>query len=416
MESEAHHFFSSLSEEYMDLRNPKAEERFFNNSAFQSEFRFEPEEQLLYLSTQNVKYSIVQIALPFLLIAAIAIGIPLALSVFDGLVAIITISTFGITAIGVIIMKVIAATSFRYLITNKRIVIGYTFLQRWARSVDFSNILDLVVRKGLLGRLFDIGNVFIVTGSNEGMMGGAKGGNIKNVVLMRGFLNVHAPFRVKKLIKHIMRYYANPDIEIPTLFIPELEAEKIQPPKELQLYPDEIVYKSYKMKRASSFFKMLVPLIAIGGYAFQFIVEALISSANMEIVFISVGIALGIIIVSFFIVSKYHSKGFNYYVTDRRIIMFKKFITIRQRDAIMGKISEISIFQMAVGRVANFGQVKIGTKGFENVSKLGNLLCLQGIENASQEKDDIRNIVLHYQRGKLYSPMMEIDDPENFSA
>lgn len=415
MEQTEEQFFSSIGQEFMDLRNPKAEERFFNNNAFKSEFRFEPGEQLLYLSYQNIKYSIFQVSLPFIIIAVIAIGIPFALSVFTGLVAIISIILFGIVAIVMIIVKVIGATSFRYLITNKRLVVGYTFLQRWARSVDYTNIVDIILRKGFIGRWFDIGNLFIITGSNEGMMGGAQGGNIKNVLQMRGFLNIYQPFRVKKLIKKIMSFYANPEMEIPKLYIPELERTTIQPPQELQIYPDEVVYKTYKMKRASSFFKMLIPLFVGGVYLFQAVPD-LLGLVSVDNLLLIGGIVIGSAIIIMFLVSKYHSKGFDYYVTDRRIIMFKKFITIRQRDAIMGKISEISIFQMAVGRVANFGQVKIGTKGFENVSKLGNLLCIQGIENASQEKDDIRNIVLHYQRGKLYSPLMEIDDPENYSA
>ena len=415
MNSDEQQFFSSLGQEYRDLRNPKTEERFFNNSAFQSEFRFEPGEILLYLSYQNIKYSIMQVVLPVVFIMAIAIGIPLALSVFDGLIELITILSFGGVAIAMIVFKIIAATSFRYLITNKRIVVGYTFLQRWARSVDFTNIVDIVLRKGLIGRWFNVGNLFIITGSNEGMMGGTKGGNIKNVIQMRGFLNIQQPFRVKKLIKKIMAYYSGPEITIPPLYIPKIEHSDLNIPKELQLYPDEIVYKSYKMKRASSFFKMLVPVLAIGFYGLQTIPE-LLGVLDLEIVLITTGIIGGGAIILFYFVSKYHSKGFSYYVTDRRIIMFKKFITIRQRDAVMGKISEISIFQMAIGRVANFGQVKIGTKGFENVSKMGSLLCIQGIEDASKEKDDIRNVVLHYQRGKFYSPLLEIDDPENFSA
>ena len=92
--------------------------------------------------------------------------------------------------------------------------------------------------------------------------------------------------------------------------------------------------------------------------------------------------------------------------------MLKKFFGISIRDVIMGKITDVSIFQMAAGRVANFGVINIRTKGFEKIFRFRDLYHIQGVPNVVKEKEDIRNMVLYFQRGRLYSPELEMFDPE----
>ncbi|TFH31342.1 MAG: PH domain-containing protein [Promethearchaeota archaeon] len=199
---------------------------------------------------------------------------------------------------------------------------------------------------------------------------------------------------------------------IPPLLISPLPIPEIKHAKNIDLKPEEHIFKVYSKKQSSSIIKGLIAWLVVHFYI-------LFSLGDINILFnlgpnflkiIGFILLAGVIVIIFF--SKFHSRGFEFVITDRRIVMYKKFLSIMCRDVIMGKITDVSTFQMAVGRVANFGMITIGTKGFEKLLKFKDLYHIQGVADVTSEKDDIRNMVLYFQRGVFYTPMMEMYDPE----
>ncbi|MHA1898337.1 MAG: hypothetical protein ACTSU2_13160, partial [Promethearchaeota archaeon] len=233
--------------------------------------------------------------------------------------------------------------------------------------------------------------------------------NTANLLKLRGMRNIKNPFMIKKLVRRIMDYYSKSKKYKPILLVPEIKDVKIDYP-EIDLLKDEKVYKMYKRKKSSSFF-----MILFGYFSIMLMLLPNLAPLFMEDLKMYVAIMVIIVIGGLFLIlliSKFHSRSFVYIVTNRRIIIFKKFITTRIRDAIMGKITEISLFQMTTGRIANFGNIKIGTKGFENSAIYQTLIAITGIKDAPKEKDDILQIVKYFQKGKMYNPLIELYDPE----
>ncbi|MHA1339402.1 MAG: PH domain-containing protein [Promethearchaeota archaeon] len=415
-------FFKQISKEFGDLRDPKAERKFAKDKAFQAEFKFEPNERLLFLRYQNVFFAIFRVIFGFL-IMGIFMSIPfITLKITDILIIIIPVIVISIIAIISIIFQIIYATSYRYIITDRRIIIGYTFIQRWSRSVNYSNIIDITVNQGVIARLFKVGSLNIITGSNEGVIATTQSSGMSSsskVMFLTGFINVSNPFKIKRLIYRIRRYYEVNKVYRPPLIVPEIKKPNLKFKEYYDLAKDEKIYKIYYRKMSSSFcslFGIFFGIIISLFQLFQNFLQFLISNTETLITFAaSILIISGIIIVILIPLSKYHSKGFEYVVTDRRIIMFKKFLNIWLRDAIMGKITELSLGQQAVGRAANFGTIKVGTKGFESIKSATFLLSINGVADAPKEKDEILNVVLHYQDGKMYSPLEELINPEYFS-
>ncbi len=409
-----------IAEEFADLHNKRAEESFWKNPVFQREFKFEPGERILYLNYQNLKFVLIRSIIPLLFLFFLLVGTFVVIFLFTSektlLFLFIVIGALYLISmlIGAIFL-LITSKSYRYIITDRRIVVGYTFLQRWARSVDFYNIVDIVVRKGLIARLFNTGEVMIITGASEGLLVQGSAG-AKSSFLLKGFMNIKNPFRVKNLIKTLMLRVEKTPSEIPPLLVPEISSPTIQYEKELALFPDEKVFKVFKMKRSSSIIKGLVAWAVIPLYFIQ-ILPDLIRNPDIWIAILKVGGIVWVIgALVIILLSKAYSSAFEYVITNYRVIMLRKFINLHCRDVIMGKITDVSIFQMAVGRIANFGMITIGTKGFERLIKYRALFNIQGVANVPHEKDDIRNLVLHFQRGSMYAPAMEIYDPEFLSC
>lgn len=417
-DSEKKLYLDTLMKEYADLRNPTAERQFFNNNTFRSEIKFEPDEKILYLNYQNLKYVLIKSVLPVIFVVIfsfLAYGGYQKLSeelfgevpsflLFIGLTIVLIV---GFT----LIKQYLQSKSYRYIITDRRIIVGYTFLQRWVRAVEFSNIVDIVVHQSLIARPFNAGNVMLITGSYEGVyVGGGTG--VKGTMLIRGFMNVPDPFRIKNLIKGLMSLYSENQAQIPDLLVKPLDSPAIQHKEEIGLKPEEHIFKVYEKKQSSSLIKGLIGWLVIPFYLlFSFgDISFILELGSNFLRLIGIILLIGIVVIIVF--SKSHARGFEFVITDKRIIMFKKFLSISIRDVIMGKITDVSIFQQAVGRVANYGLIQIGTKGFERLIKFKDLYHIQGVANVPVEKDDIRNLVLYFQRGQLYNPLIEMYDPE----
>ncbi len=417
-----------IMEEYSDLRNPTAEKRFFSNQTFRNEVKFEPNEKILYLNYQNMKYVLTRALVPVaIMILFIIFGIG-GIGLFTDAIAEGFASEdlpfeilspifwgLGITLVLIVaftlIKQYLMSKSYRYVITDRRIIVGYTFLQRWTRSVEFGNIVDTVVHQTFFARWFKAGNVLLITGSSEGAYVGGVGG-AKGAMMIRGFMSILDPFRIKNLIREMITLYSEKNIAIPPLLISPLPDPDIKHAKNIDLKPEEHVFKVYSKKQSSSIIKGLIAWFVVPFYIVFGIgdIGFLLDLGPNFLKVMGFVLLVGVIaIISF---SKFHSRGFEFIITDRRIVMYKKFLNIVCRDVIMGKITDVSTFQMAVGRVANFGMINIGTKGFEKLLKFKDLYHIQGVADVITEKDDIRNMVLYFQRGVFYTPMMEMYDPE----
>lgn len=417
--AEKNKLFDNIMRENSDLRNPSAEKSFFSNETFRNEIKFEPGEKLFYLNYQNLLIVISISVLPLILIIVLFLFgyFKLKNNLFEsnstGLIVLLITAFILLIAYGIpIIFRTIQSKSYRYIITDRRIIIGYTFLQRWTRIVEYSNIVDVVVHQPFFLRLFRSGNVLLITASNEGPYIRGSAAGTKGMMNNQGFMKIKYPFRIKRMIRQIMHVYTEKHASPPPLLTSPLQNPVIKHPDELRIMKNEHLFKIYEKKRSSSLIKGIFAWLTIPLYVILNIKDLGIILKIGSTFFQWIGIILlsGIILIIIF--SKYHAKGFEFAVTDRRIIMMKKFLDISIRDVIMGKITDVSIFQMAAGRVANFGLVFIGTKGFERMVRFRDLYHIQGVADVVKEKEDIRNMVLHFQRGQLYSPELELYDPE----
>lgn len=152
--------------ENSDLRNPSAEKS-FSNETFRNEIKFEPGEKLFYLNYQNLLIVISISVLPLILIIVLFLFgyFKLKNNLFEsnstGLIVLLITAFIILIAYGIpIIFRTIQSKSYRYIITDRRIIIGYTFLQRWTRIVEYSNIVDVVVHQPFSCDFFDLGMYF----------------------------------------------------------------------------------------------------------------------------------------------------------------------------------------------------------------------------------------------------------------
>ncbi|MHA1611006.1 MAG: PH domain-containing protein [Promethearchaeota archaeon] len=420
---EKNQYLDQLMAEYADLRNPTAEKRFFSNQTFRNEIKFEPNERILYLNYQSLKYVLTKAIIPVLILILFSLmsfgGIRVFTESLEENLEIGNLApvfwVLGITLVVIVgftlLKQYLVSKSYRYIITDRRIIVGYTFLQRWTRAVEFGNIVDIVIHQPFFARLFKAGNVLLITGANEGAYVGGVGG-AKGMMMIRGFMNIQTPFRIKSLIKELMTLYSENRIEVPPLVTHPLPFPEIKHAKKIGLKPEENVFKVYYKKQSSSIIKGLIAWLVAPFYVLFSIgdIGFLLDLGPNFLKIVGIILVAGVIVI--ILLSKFHSRGFEFVITDRRIVMYKKFLSITCRDVIMGKITDVSTFQMAVGRVANFGMINIGTKGFEKLIKFRDLFHIQGVANVVTEKDDIRNMVLYFQRGQFYNPLMEMYDPE----
>ncbi len=416
-------FLDELMQKFGDLRNYRAENKFTQDKIFQKEFQLDATERILYLNYRDLWFARIKVIFPSIIMSIILI---LGGTLWDAtelqgvaqyflpaaIIAIIILTVFTV------ILNSIVASSYRYIITDRRIIIGYTFFRRWVRSIYFSNIVDIIVQQGLLARLFRTGSILVITGSNEGTFMNTPDQDAKNVLQSRGFLGIKHPFRVKKLLTRLTDHFGSKANFVPTLESTPIVKEELDLPLALGLGKKEVVFKNYRRKRASSFFKFMGIFVLIIFSLIQYIddfIQIFRSSTLGSSILLIIGIMGLLLIPIFFWISKFHAKAFRYIVTNQRIIFYNDFINIRCRDALMGKITEVSLGQQLVGRLGDFGDIKISTKGYEGVGAKRGFNAIEGIPRSNQEKDAIQNIVLYFQRGEFYNPLVEIFDPEFLS-
>ncbi len=74
----------------------------------------------------------------------------------------------GIGVLGIISVE-LHRRAHKYIITDRGLVMEYRGLKTVRREILYSNITDIVMEKGLLGRIFNFGNIIPITASGLGL-------------------------------------------------------------------------------------------------------------------------------------------------------------------------------------------------------------------------------------------------------
>lgn len=427
--SEHEDWIDALAAEFEDVMDPPARAEVLRNKTFLEEFKLAPDERIIYARFPNVKLVVARTFIVLFSILGLTAGILLTVGVafisvsptlffIMGLINTIILVVVFVIVVIFIPLIITAAKANRYVITDKRVVIGVTFLWRMYRSYFYDMILDVIVQQGPIARAAGAGSLVLITASDGGVVAAAPNTRSRGITMganqtramPSGLRDIPSPFRVKQLVRRLILHHESGETAVPPLPVHAIVPET-PVPAQVDLFPGEQVFKVYTRTKTSSFCRMLSVVMAGVVMVLQFarpLLEfgyALIMSLLPVIV-----IGGGTVIVVIVIASKYHARGHLYLVTDRRIVMFKKFISIMIRDAIYGMITDVSMQQMATGRFANFGTIKVMTKGFEHASVFSSLISIDGVPDAPTEKDDVFNIVLHFQNGMLFDPARYEED------
>ncbi|RLE56423.1 MAG: hypothetical protein DRJ30_02105 [Candidatus Methanomethylicota archaeon] len=159
---------------------------------------------------------LVKSAVKWLLIGSLMIIVAIIIKIQYGVSCEILGIIFGIIGLG---LTNIYRKAHKYYITNERIVMEFKFIRHKHREIELRDIRELIVEKGIIGRILDVGTILPITSSGLGigedisMIGGA--GKIKNINIGIGagrtikvprgrspytLFGVKKPLKIKELI------------------------------------------------------------------------------------------------------------------------------------------------------------------------------------------------------------------------
>ncbi len=163
----------------------------------------------------------------------------------------------------------------------------------------------------------------------------------------------------------------------------------------VDLEDDEHIFKVIQRTNHSYFIPVIFRniiiwiIIVLSQLAQRFIFPS-INSIISDIVLIFFFVWLGIFILSI-ILGKVFVKGHIYVITNKRIIMQRKFLSILFREIEYKRITDLVLRQSLWGRVFNFGVLLPVTAGIEmGLSKLG-MFSIEGIKDVFE----VRNMILN---------------------
>ncbi|RLI10765.1 hypothetical protein DRO33_05300 [Candidatus Bathyarchaeota archaeon] len=124
------------------------------------------------------------------LLCAIGLGAVGTALVLCGLMPLSSLGPFTVAG-GILGLFVVEAMrrGHKYYITNRRIIMSKEFISKSERYVYYEDITDVVPEKGLLGRVFNFGNIIIATASGIGTgvdlagLGVSTGGKVQRLGL-----------------------------------------------------------------------------------------------------------------------------------------------------------------------------------------------------------------------------------------
>ena len=159
---------------------------------------------------------LVKSAVKWLLIGSLMTIVAIIIKIQYGVSCEILGIIFGIIGLG---LTNIYRKAHKYYITNERIVMEFKFIRHKHREIELRDIRELIVEKGIIGRILDVGTILPITSSGLGigedisMIGGA--GKIKNINIGIGagrtikvprgrspytLFGVKKPLKIKELI------------------------------------------------------------------------------------------------------------------------------------------------------------------------------------------------------------------------
>jgi hypothetical protein len=122
---------------------------------------------LLLLIVPAIIIGLLHISMRIILIFA-SISVMAIYIQFQGLPEIYrSVMFMGLGALGVILMET-HRRSYRYGITNNRVILERTFPTHDRREIMLENIQDIALQQGLLGRIFNFGNVIPTSAAGVG--------------------------------------------------------------------------------------------------------------------------------------------------------------------------------------------------------------------------------------------------------
>ena len=159
---------------------------------------------------------LVKSAVKWLLIGSLMTIVAIIIKIQYGVSCEILGIIFGIAGLG---LTNTYRKAHKYYITNERIVMEFKFIRHKHREIELRDIRELIVEKGIIGRILDVGTILPITSSGLGigedisMIGGA--GKIKNINIGIGagrtikvprgrspytLFGVKKPLKIKELI------------------------------------------------------------------------------------------------------------------------------------------------------------------------------------------------------------------------
>ena len=161
-------------------------------------------------------------------------------------------------------------------------------------------------------------------------------------------------------------------------------------PKEEVLWISTKLYVSFFMKVTYSIILPETILIVLQQVLFQLDIFSLpdIGSVLSEVLYASIFLVIILGIVAY-VLGIFYCRGHHYIITDRRIIIFVKFISISIRELEYPNITDVFLTIGPVGRLLNYGDIILVTAGLEY--GLGSLMfSISGVRNPLE----VRKIIL----------------------
>jgi len=136
-------------------------------------------------------------------------------------------------------------------------------------------------------------------------------------------------------------------------------------PKEISLRPDETVTMVLTRRFPSivtSLFRFLVSFVVFIGSFVSVLLrrpfDQLQISSDFQVMVIVGAIVVGAVVLAIvLLIGYFYAKGHLYVVTNKRILVFRKFIGITVREVVHQEVTDIVVNQGPIARLLNYGSI-----------------------------------------------------------
>ncbi|MHA1143132.1 MAG: hypothetical protein ACTSRW_00155 [Candidatus Helarchaeota archaeon] len=184
-------------------------------------------------------------------------------------------------------------------------------------------------------------------------------------------------------------------------------------PEEISLNGDESIELTYSRNLTSYILTRIIPgiffvllLFIILNFIMSLFFFTLITYSGFSIIlYLQVTFVINVTLLSIFfpiillaiIFARAYCNSHIYIVTNKRIIIFRKFIIITRRDVWFDRISDLLVIQGPVGRWKKYGEIQPLTPGLE-VGMAQVLHSFLGISSPYESKKEIIKIIQKYRK------------------